>query len=114
MCQLELVKIARSKTVSHISDNSIFSNFNLHRTYASLVYVWLHIQLINTDNKFFSAARQKHILFSELLFVAQCLLLHKGCPMKKDNFISKYTWIAVKRDSNSFLFLFILELIEVE
>ena len=41
--------------------------------------------------------------------------------MKKDNFVSKYTWIspsflcpvAVKRYSNSSLFLFILDLIEV-
>ena len=41
MRQLKLVKIACSKTVSHISDDSIFSNFNMHRTNASgtpLVY----------------------------------------------------------------------------
>ena len=41
--------------------------------------------------------------------------------MKKDNFVSKYTWIslffpcavAVKRDINCYLFLFILDLIEI-
>ena len=40
MYLLELVKIARSKTVSHISDNSIFNNLNQHRPNASLVYVF--------------------------------------------------------------------------
>ena len=42
--------------------------------------------------------------------------------MKKDNFASKYTWIspsvpctvAVKSDSHSILFLFVLDLIEIE
>ena len=69
MHQLELVKIAKSKTVSHISVNSIFSYFNRHRTIASVVYVWWHIQQINTDNKFmfscntFSAARQNIYIF---------------------------------------------------
>ena len=72
MCQVEFVKISGSTTVSHISDNSIFSNSNLHRTNASLVYVWWHIQSINSANKLFfscnkfSSVRQKHILFSEL------------------------------------------------
>ena len=78
MRQLELVKIARSKTMSHVSDNSIF----LHRTNASLVYVWWPIQQISSDNNFFLcynfyAAKQKLIniiLFSGAFSIRVCTM----------------------------------------
>ena len=112
MRKYELVKTAQSKMVSDISDDSIFSNFNLHRTNASVAHT-----INKLDNKFFflcnkfSAARQKLFSYFPVAVFGPCLLLHKGCTMKKDNFVSKHTWIspsfpcavAVKGDSNSYL-----------